>query len=184
VSIPLGAYSRTTTVESMKRSIPCNNGEEKVCAYAWAFSHEHGILFYMKQYDTRMIQWAGVIGLIALGGVNAFAMHVDLYWIFSWFDIAMHTFGGIVLSWCAYAFLLTRFSFLSPKNFFWYTLSIVLVLAFGWEIFEFTLDEWLRIQLQGPLSDTVSDLLFGMLGALGGYVFAKYLLITHKHSTL
>jgi VanZ family protein len=113
-----------------------------------------------------------------LGIMNGIAMHFSFYWIFPWFDSAMHTFGGFALAFIVATFppLYKHISKLSWQHM-WYIIAYVLILGFLWELFEFTLDEFLQVRLQDNIQDTISDLCWDMLGAFIGYLVIRYEII-------
>ena len=109
-----------------------------------------------------------LIGIFLLWGVNAVAMHYSLYVIIPWFDMPMHFFGGAWTGMAAiffvYTYIVPRYSALSIKRRIAVTLSIVLIVGLGWELFEFVLGRMTYINF-GDITDTVTDLFLDVLGA-------------------
>ena len=98
---------------------------------------------------------------------NTTALKYDLYFITSWFDAISHTIGGVVVS-GAIVYFLQSWRF--PKE----ILVLVFVLFIGliWEVFELNMG---LTDTGAPwyFLDSVSDLLFDLLGAHIAYSFAK-----------
>ena len=85
--------------------------------------------------------------------------------------MVIHFLGGL---WIGVSFLwfyffsgLFRKSLLKKKSIFWISLSVVFLAAVSWEIFEFIIRGTLKEQ--GFISDSLSDILLGVLGGLVAY---------------
>lgn len=96
------------------------------------------------------------------------------YWylVIPWFDMAMHTLGGIFLA----MFGATLFSgsvqrSSSAQNFF-LLLSIVFIVGFGWEIFEYIVQFVIRGSVQlANVPDSISDMVCDVVGGILGFFF-------------
>ena len=103
------------------------------------------------------------LGMTALlGWLYLYGIEHDLFWIYPWFDVLLHSIGGFVMgSWaCAVS---SRLSLpLRPALFL--VGATALMGGVAWEGFEYL------FALQGGLLDTVSDLVLGVAGALGALV--------------
>jgi hypothetical protein len=103
--------------------------------------------------------------------LHALAEFFELYWRYAWLDIPMHVFGGVLLILILNTLVIVkalpeRFINLPTLPF---VIGGVLIL---WEIFGV-----IRFGGFKPnyVMDTSLDLLFGILGAVGGYYLAKAL---------
>jgi len=108
----------------------------------------------------------GLFILLALvfAAAHTVAVQMSLYWYFSWFDIVMHLFGGLLIALGMVS--LTSFRSIPLKP----SLKLLLVFLFpiiiSWEVFE-----WF-VGLSRPATavyDVSKDLLVGFIGAIGGY---------------
>ena len=85
----------------------------------------------------------------------------NIYVIFPWFDIPMHFIGGVSVS-ITY-FLILQFSqkenYLRINGFFkvLFIFALVSLTAVFWELFEFSAEFILGLDLQGGLKDTMLD---------------------------
>lgn len=101
------------------------------------------------------------------------ALEFFLYWRHLWLDLPMHTLGGSVVA-LGYWSLRDFFPSLNTR---WFTLKstlvFVLFVALVWEGFE----ALAGISIQNPdlLLDTASDLFFGLVGGLAGYIVGRRL---------
>lgn len=109
-----------------------------------------------------------LIAALTLAVSHFFFLEFYLYWRYEWIDMPMHFLGGVVAG----------LGFLALPDFFpklnsrwlsvWSTLSFVILVAIGWEIFEVAIGV---IFDEGQyILDTSLDLLFGTLGGLVAYV--------------
>ncbi len=116
-----------------------------------------------------------LIAIIAI--LNFYAYKFHWYWEFWWFDMIMHTLGGIWVAstalWLRYFRPFSSEFFVVPKKssvFFIAFVSIALV-GGGWELFEFSLDKFITFALHDSWN-TVSDLFFDFFGSiLGVFLF-------------
>lgn len=124
----------------------------------------------MKNYVLRA--YIGSIGaLITLIGVlNYYAYQFHWYWKFHWFDMIMHTLGGIwVGSFTLWYYFLRKknSSIPAPNKPFVLVLSLasISVIGVGWELFEFSVDTLITLSQHDPV-DTASDLFFDAVGSI------------------
>jgi len=115
-----------------------------------------------------MLQLTTILFLISfstLAIIHGIAMHLFLYWSVSWFDIPMHLFGGVIV---ALGFFTLRDLNMFPNS--WLkplpVVFLVFVVAVCWEVFEVVFG--IANQVDYPL-DTVSDLVFGVVGGIAGF---------------
>lgn len=101
-----------------------------------------------------------------------------LYYALPWIDMPMHFLGGASIALAGIsllAFLRAR-GFANELPFLLYTLfimSFVGLAAVSWELWEFSMDVVFHKHLQIGLFDTVSDILFGLLGGLAVSLFRR-----------
>jgi len=112
--------------------------------------------------------------LTAILGTHILAMFFNWYWKFMGLDVILHFFGGV---WVALIFLWFTERFPYYANFknniavlFIAALSFTALIGVGWEFFEFFFDLVIGAPLELPsaqlgLRDTLSDLVFDLLGA-------------------
>ena len=109
--------------------------------------------------------------LISLIGVlNFYAYRYHWYWEFWWFDIIMHTLGGIWVGSAAFWFRYFRnpdASKIIPDKMFVFLLSFaaVSVIGVGWELFEFSMDKFITFKIHDAVN-TASDLFFDGMGSI------------------
>ncbi len=114
--------------------------------------------------------FGGIVALIVgISILNAFAYEFYWYWKIWWFDMIMHTLGGV---WVGSFFLWYYFFRKQTENFsrkkrlaFFVALSSVAVIGIGWELFEFSVDTFITLSQHDPV-DTASDLFFDILGSV------------------
>ena len=107
---------------------------------------------------------------------HAIAMELYLYWSVWWMDIVMHLLGGVWLV-CAWRTLID-FEYISENR---WTLKFMLPVLFGvmvlWEIFGIYVEQGFKA---GYVSDTVGDLVCGIVGVLVGFWLLRRLRILDK----
>lgn len=108
-----------------------------------------------------------LIGLIAI--LNYYAFQFFWYWKFWWFDMIMHTLGGIWVGSFALWFYFFRkpTDDPSPSKAFIFSISLAAISIIGvvWELFEFSVDKFITLSRHDPV-DTASDLFFDVLGSI------------------
>ncbi|MDO8183515.1 MAG: hypothetical protein Q7T49_00835 [bacterium] len=112
--------------------------------------------------------------LAGLAGLNILAFRYFWYWRWWWFDLVMHSTGGLVIGLLVNALTWRD----NPPARPWYPIFLAgisaLIIGGGWELFEFSLDRTARVAvmiktiatLQLGWYDTLTDLLAGVSGAL------------------
>lgn len=95
------------------------------------------------------------------------------YWYASivWFDMLMHFLGGLFLAFVGGAVLSKVIKNASRTKIFVLLLSFVLIVGLGWEVFEFSVQEIIKITGLADIPDSLSDLLFDMIGCVVGAFF-------------
>jgi len=116
-----------------------------------------------------------IIGILLLSSILLAAGHYLLitqgwYYLYPFLDMPMHLLGGFVGALAAYATIVTvgGVSISAEKSLLWVILA-VLAIAIGWEVFEYM---WSVTNDAGISSDTMSDILFGLIGGLVGWSVA------------
>ncbi len=93
------------------------------------------------------------------------ALKLYLYWYYWWFDVFMHTWGGILISLSIFS-LVNVISFkLSLKH----VLIVLFIVTTSWELFEWKLGLWNN----DYVIDTTQDIFFGYLGGIVTYFTIK-----------
>ncbi len=106
--------------------------------------------------------------------IHSLAMAFELYWRYSWLDIPMHIFGGVlfVLLWGVLIDVgLVTVTSLRKKRLAMLG-GIVLV---SWEVFGVILEQGFK---ENFLADTTMDILCGVVGIIIGYFIVRSLQIT------
>jgi xanthine/uracil permease len=117
---------------------------------------------------SRRITLFAVALIVAIWGVNAVAVHLNLYYHIWWFDIPMHILGGF---WIALFGLITYYhsSLVERKDrsaFFVVAFALATTMCIGllWELFEFGVDRSIALS-DNDLADTLGDFVNDMIGA-------------------
>lgn len=93
---------------------------------------------------------------------------MNLYYEIHGLDKVMHTLGGFFVGLLFIAlFLCTKKTFSLSR-----VLFATFLIAIGWEGYEYMLDYY-AIRQWGGLSDSISDVFFGLLGAFTAYFLHK-----------
>lgn len=104
---------------------------------------------------------------------------VNLYDLFSWYDVFIHMLSGVLSSYIA---LLILKSFQKSKNNIIFDIififGVVFIIAGVWELFEFIIDNVFSTDMQhvidSGVSDTMSDMFSAYVGALFFNIFYYY----------
>lgn len=96
-----------------------------------------------------------------------------LYWRYEWLDIPMHVFGGAVVAIGIFAACDIGLSFLRRWRKFLPAMALVLLVAVGWEVFQYMVG--ISAIKDDFVWDTVTDLIWGLLGGVGGFYLASRL---------
>jgi hypothetical protein len=107
--------------------------------------------------------------IIVLGYIPGALYHwFDKFW---WLDIVLHFAGGAWVALAAYAFIppLKRVS--GRRKLITLLTLAAFAVGIGWEIFEFAIEKYYSVNFQGPPLDTLSDLIFDVLGGAAGALY-------------
>ena len=115
--------------------------------------------------SRSVLIFLSVGGLFAL--THTFATMTALYWYYSWFDIIMHFWGGLLIVLGVHALMRLRFPVRTNKR---TIFSVALILMLSWELFEYLLG---LSSIAGQLNDIVKDIIVGSLGVIIGYIALK-----------
>lgn len=108
------------------------------------------------------------------------AERLDLYWILSWYDSMMHALAGVVIASAVYILVSWNKLLVDNKSkLFIYTTLSTLIIGVVWEYFEITFGIT-HTDIVGYKVDTISDLIFDILGALIFYLYAINVLVNDR----
>jgi uncharacterized membrane protein YoaK (UPF0700 family) len=121
-----------------------------------------------------MLQLTTIIFLIAfsmLAMLHIVGIQLFLYWHFWWFDILIHGFGGAIV---ALGFFALRDLKLFPNRSVTLIriLALTFVIALVWEAFEYLAGVPVETTF---VTDTITDLLMGIVGAVAGFFIGNSL---------
>jgi len=124
--------------------------------------------------------------LITVGsffGIFIFIMNILanlFYWYTSifWFDMFMHTLGGVFIAIVFGAIFQNKFSTFSSQKFFLFLISLVFVIGVFWEGYEYVVQYFIKNVHLADLPDSISDLVCDVVGGSLGALFV----ITSKRS--
>jgi len=105
-------------------------------------------------------------------GLHNLALFLELYWLYWWFDLPMHFFGGVVVAmgFLVLADLRLPVRFLT-RSLLPMMLAVLAVVIF-WELFEL----WAGIEIQTDfIVDTTIDIVLGVVGGGVGYYLGERL---------
>lgn len=118
------------------------------------------------------ITWFIFILLWFIVIVNGLALYFSWYWHLLWLDIPMHFFGGLLVGltalWVAYISQKIKISdnYRTPNKVILIAFIATVVIGSLWEVFEFSVDTILVIAPTYDIPDTMSDIVFDIIGAL------------------
>ena len=115
----------------------------------------------------QAIVWIFLLISGAFATIHNFAVATSLYWYYSWFDIIMHFWGGLLVVLGVYALCSLKHVPLKPTSLIIFSTLIIIMVV--WELFE-----W-KFGLFNPkthLFDTSKDFAVGLSGGLVGYFAA------------
>lgn len=104
-----------------------------------------------------------------------FGSMLNFYRVFSWYDLFLHGTSGFLLFFAAhffYRFLLRRHPAPNvPLTLpIYFDLFVATACAGLWEIYEFSADYLLGQHMQGPMTDSMTDMIAGTIGAIAAAV--------------
>lgn len=111
--------------------------------------------------------------IIIIAILHILAIKYYWYFYFPWIDLIMHFLGGfwvaLALLWIVHFSGAARFDGAGFRYFFYPAIIITLIVAVGWEVFEYIF----RLTQMGNNygRDTVGDILMGLLGAAAASLY-------------
>lgn len=103
------------------------------------------------------------LNIIFLAIINFLAIDFGWYYIYSWFDILMHFWGGFTVFYLVNYIFYNKLSVLNKRNFI--ILLGVFIIGFSWEVYEYiVVNVWAGNNFN--LNDTLFDLFFDVLGGI------------------
>ena len=127
----------------------------------------HMISSGMKKY----LYIRGFLILVLVFILHTTAMYRGWYAMYYGFDKVMHTLAGIAVGIVIAAFYIKRIAPMNQKQLWWFLLFGVFLIGFGWEVFEYAVQFFIKdVQLAYPI-DSLGDLLFDIVGGMIGTTF-------------
>jgi hypothetical protein len=135
-----------------------------------------------KYYGIRTphaLQAGGAIFLFATIFLGEEANFYERFW---WWDLLFHTLAGLAFGLIGYMILVLTYRKqavrLAPLFTAIFAVSFSLTISVLWEILEFAVDQLLNTNMQPSATDTMLDLIVGLIGALvsalSGYRYVQY----------
>ncbi len=103
--------------------------------------------------------------------LHLFALAYFFYWMLWWFDILVHTLGGVLISWIAIV-LFEKYKISRIEMILLYGIFGPLLISIGWEIFEFV--SGITFLSSQYSLDTTLDMSMGVLGGIIGSTLSVY----------
>ena len=126
-----------------------------------------------------LLSWALKL-ILAVLVLHISAILLYFYVIFPWYDNMMHFLGGF---WIALAAMTFLWNFISSQKNPWlrfiFVILCVLLMGIVWEIYEFGVQDWIKITGIASIPDSISDLVFDTLGGI-----VAFLIINNKTKNL
>jgi hypothetical protein len=118
--------------------------------------------------QSRKVMGSAAAAAILMLILELIASKLTLYYVWPWFDIFMHTLGGMTVALALIA-AVEGYTNWMPRSLSAKAMFVsggVILVGLLWELFEYLLDRWLGVNLQPSIPDTIADLLFDTVGAL------------------
>lgn len=110
-----------------------------------------------------------IVLAVLIGVLNFYAYEFFWYWRYWWFDILMHTLGGIWVGafvlWFLFIIQKGKMVQYSARAAFLFAFAGISVVGAGWELFEFSAKNLIFLPRHDP-ANTISDLFFDGIGCL------------------
>ena len=122
--------------------------------------------------------------LLAVGTFTLNAIAVLFYWYVSiwWFDMLMHTIGGVLVAVLGSALILKHLKGLTRKETYITIALFVFIIGLGWEYYEYIVQFYIKSVHLADISDSISDLICDMVGGSIGAGFV--ILLQKRYNTL
>lgn len=118
--------------------------------------------------QSRKVMASAAVAAVLILVLELIASKLTLYYVWPWFDILMHTLGGMTVALALIA-AVEGYTNWMPRSLpakAGFVAGGVIIVGLLWELFEYVLDLWLGVNLQPSIPDTIADLLFDTVGAL------------------
>ena len=117
-----------------------------------------------------------LVALSAISGISLFvvnALAVVFYWYVSigWFDMLMHTIGGLFVAFLGSAFLFKHIRKLGSRELFVTIGLFVFIIGLAWEYYEYIVQFYIKSVQLADVADSISDLICDMVGGTIGAIF-------------
>lgn len=109
------------------------------------------------------------IASLVLAVVHYLSINLHWYYYYPQIDIALHLLGGFVTSLLGYYILRTENRHISAEFALVYIVALLGLVTVGWEVFEQT---FAITKDAGFSADTMSDIMFGVVGGMVGWCVA------------
>lgn len=98
-------------------------------------------------------------------------LDATFYWasLFWWFDMIMHTSGGLWVGLFFFYAITWLYPTISTKKLFWYSLLLMLGIGIGWEVYEAYLDS--IVTYTYFTGDSLSDIFFDTVGFVIAFAY-------------
>ncbi len=117
----------------------------------------------------RLIRYT-CVAFLGLWLLNALANMFYWYLSIRWFDIMMHTFGGVAVALAVSALLVRTYA--TYQKILIPVLLSVFIVGLAWEYYEYALQHVIRGAELANIPDSISDLVADMVGGLIGSYLA------------
>lgn len=118
----------------------------------------------------KLLAFGAFLGFV-LWSVNMLANAFYWYSAMWWFDIPMHILGGFFLAFIVGGFFFNKFKQLHKGEIWIVLLLAVVVLGFGWELFEYLVQYFIKGVDLANIPDSIKDMLMDFIGAVLGIPF-------------
>jgi tetrahydromethanopterin S-methyltransferase subunit E len=106
-----------------------------------------------------------VLTIVTVAVVHQMALFFHLYFIYPWFDVPVHFFGGVAVALGLHTRLFQKITKV-PRMSLITTLSVVVCVGIVWEVFEWTIG---IVDSVRYVPDTALDLVMDAIGGTVGY---------------
>jgi len=146
-------------------------------------------VFWLKCKAVTKQNLPAIVSLLVfagLAGLNVLAFQNFWYWRIWWFDLVMHALGGFAISllaidgWRRFVEPMAHPAWWSEISLGW---SAIMIVSLAWELFEFSVDQSVRLHLvakdvptlQAGSADTLGDIISALVGGLiGGVLIHRF----------
>jgi uncharacterized membrane protein YjdF len=119
----------------------------------------------INKYLLPLFIASGAILFLHLKGIDN-----EFYWLYWWYDIPMHLFGGVVIT-LIYAWLQRAYPVLPSLS--WKSVLLVIIaVGFLWEVWELVIGDT-SFTDNGYTADTIKDFFNDTVGACVTYLIIK-----------